>query len=121
MQASIALLLGLVTCHLNQSNMGARKLWLKDLDHKGCIFAKKSISQRLKKSKKFSFRNSLVAMQHNISLNGTKSKIFDRVSPKYFVNNPTCKACQCDANIACNSVSATYTVGKRPFPKEMAF
>ena len=87
--------------------MAARKLWLKDLDHKAGIFVKKDISQRLKKNKKFSFRNSPVTWQHNISLNGTKSKIFDRVSRKCFINNPTCKACQCDANIACNSVSAT--------------
>ena len=38
-----------------------------------------SNSQRLKKSKKFAFRNSPFIKQHNISLNGTKSKIFDRV------------------------------------------
>ena len=101
MQASIACVLGLVTCHSNgyQSNMAARKLRLKD--HKVRIFVKK-ISERLKKSKKFFFRNSPFTRQHNMSLNGTKSKIFDRVPRKYIVNNPKCKACQYDANIACN-------------------
>ena len=70
-------------------------------DHKVGIFVKK-ISLRLKKSKKFSFRNSPLTRQHNVSLNVTKSKIFNRVPRKCLVNNPTCKACQCDANIACN-------------------
>ena len=40
---------------------------------------KKSNSQMLKKSKIFAFRNSPFTKQHNISLNGNKSKIFDRV------------------------------------------
>ena len=55
MQASIACVLGLVTCHSNgyQGNMAARKLRLKD--HKVRIFVKK-ISQRLQKSKKFFFQ-----------------------------------------------------------------
>ena len=70
--------------------------------HKVGIFVKKIISQRLKKSKKFAFRNSQFTKQHSISLNGTKSKIFDRVCRKCFINNLTYKACQCDANIACN-------------------
>ena len=39
---------------------------------------KKSNSQRLKKSKKFAFRNPPFTKQYNISLNGTKSKIFDQ-------------------------------------------
>ena len=86
--------------------MAARKLWLKDLDYKVGIFVKKSSLQRLKKSKKISFRNSPVTRQHNISLNETKSKI------AYLGNvlstcSPTCKACQCDTNIACNSAIAT--------------
>ena len=50
------------------------------------------------------FRNSPFARQHNISSNGTKSKIFDRVCPKCFMNNLTCKACQCDANNACSCI-----------------
>ena len=54
--------------------------WLED--HKVGIFLKQSVSKRLKKSKKFAFRNSPFTRQHNISLNGTKSKIFDRVSRK---------------------------------------
>ena len=45
---------------------------------------KKSNSQRLKKSKTFAFRNSQFAKQHNVSSNGNKSKIFDRV----------CRSCQ---------------------------
>ena len=55
---------------------------------------KKSNSQRLKKSKKLNFRNSPLSKQQNISLNGTKSKISDRVC------RSTCKACQCDSNYA---------------------
>ena len=39
----------------------------------------RSNSQRLKKSTKFTFRNSPFAKQENTLLNGTKSKIFDRV------------------------------------------
>ena len=35
----------------------------------------KSNSQKLKKSKKLAFRNSPFTRQHNILLNGTKSKI----------------------------------------------
>ena len=35
---------------------------------------KKSNSQRLKKSKKFAFRNPPFTKQHNILLNGTKGK-----------------------------------------------
>ena len=42
-------------------------------------FVTKSNSRRLKRSKKFVFRNSPFTRKHNISLNGTKSKIFDRV------------------------------------------
>ena len=45
--------------------------------------------------------------KHNISLNGTKSKIFDRVCRSTTLT--TCKACQCNANNAC-----TVTVWKRP-------
>ena len=52
----------------------------------------KSISQRFKKSKKFAFRNSPFTRQHNISLNGTKSKIFDRVCRICFTNKLTCEA-----------------------------
>ena len=74
--------------------------WLKD--HKVGVFVKKSISQSLKKNRNFAFMNSLFTRQHNISLNRTNSKIFDRVSRKCFINNLTCKAYQCDANIACN-------------------
>ena len=36
------------------------------------LFVTKSNSQRLKKGKKFAFRNSPFTRQHNISLNGTK-------------------------------------------------
>ena len=79
-----------------------------------------SNSQRLKKSKKFAFGNSPITRQHNMSLNGTKSKIIiDRVCRQCFINNLACNcrtsACQCDANIACNCKA------RWAFPKEVAF
>ena len=42
--------------------------------HKVGIFVEKSNSQRLKKSKKFAFRNSQFTSQHNISLSGAINK-----------------------------------------------
>ena len=42
-------------------------------DHKIGIFVKKRASQRLKKSKKFAFRNSPFTRPHNVSLKGTQS------------------------------------------------
>ena len=48
---------------------------------------KQVLAKRLKKSRNFAFSNSPFTRQHNISLNGTKSKIFDRVSRKCFINN----------------------------------
>ena len=50
-------------------------------------FREESISKRLKKRRNLAFSNSPFTRQHNISLNGTKSKIFDRVSREYFINN----------------------------------
>ena len=50
-------------------------------------FREESTSKRLKKSRNFAFSNSPFTRQHNISLNGTKSKIFDRVSRQCFINN----------------------------------
>ena len=63
---------------------------------------KKSNSQRLKKSKKFAFRNLPFTKQHNISLNGTKSKIFDRVR-RSTTQQYARLVMQCDANNACTS------------------
>ena len=82
--------------------------WLKD---------HKVESQRLKKSKKYAFRDSpfTCTRQHNVLLNGTKSNILDGVCRKYFIDNLTCKACQCDANITCNckrhSVKEAFSKG----------
>ena len=59
--------------------------WLKG--HKVGIFVKKVLRKGLKKSRNFAFSNLPFTRQHNISLNGTKSKIFDRVSRKCFINN----------------------------------
>ena len=42
--------------------------------HKVGIFVEKSNSQRLKKSKKFAFRNSQFTRHHNILLSGTINK-----------------------------------------------
>ena len=50
-------------------------------------FREECTSKRLKKSRNFALSNSPFTRQHNISLNGTKSKIFDRVSRKCFINN----------------------------------
>ena len=50
-------------------------------------FREESPLKRLKKSRNFALSNSPFTRQHNISLNGTKSKIFDRVSRKCFTNN----------------------------------
>ena len=50
-------------------------------------FREETTSKRLKKSWNFAFSNLPFTRQHNISLNGTKSKIFDRVSRKCFINN----------------------------------
>ena len=61
--------------------------WLKSEGSQSWNFCEESISQRLKKSKKFAFSNSPFTRQQNISLNGTKSKMFDRVSRKCFINN----------------------------------
>ena len=79
---------------------------------------KKSISQKLKKSKKFSFRNSPFTMQHNISLNGTNSKdIRSRVSEMFYQQPKHARlvSCQCDTTVL------STTVWRKPFSKEMAF
>ena len=80
-----------------------RPIWRPELGHKVETFVKKSISQRLKKSKKFSFRSSPFTMQHNISLNRTNSKdIRSRVSEMFDQQPKHARlvSCQCDANIA---------------------
>ena len=50
-------------------------------------FREESTSKRHKKSRNFAFSNSPFTRQHNISLNGTKSKTFDCVSRKCFIIN----------------------------------
>ena len=75
---------------------------------------KKSNSQRLKKSKKFAFRNSPFTKQHNISFNGTKSKIFDRVR-RLTTQQHARLVMQCDANNAC-TVTECHSV-KEAFSK----
>ena len=99
----------------HQGNMAARVVcccfeWLKSEGSQSWNFCEESISQRLKKSKKFAFSNSPFTRQQNISLNGTKSKMFDRVSRKCFINNLTCKACHERAIVSVRAIS-----------KEMAF
>ena len=80
MQASIACVLGLVTSHLNMAIWRPELLiCMAERPQSWNVPMKKSNSQRLKKSKKFAFRNSPFTKQHNISLNGTNSKIFARV------------------------------------------
>ena len=77
---------------------------------------KKSISQKLKKSKKFSFRNSPFTTQ--FSSNGTNSKdIRSRVSEMFYQQPKHARlvSCQCDATVL------TTTVWRKPFSKEMAF
>ena len=74
MQASISCVLGLVTKTIWRPDLQLSiNEWLKD--HKVGMFETKSNSQRLKKSKKFTFGNSPITRQHNMSLNGTRSKI----------------------------------------------
>ena len=95
-----------------------RPIWRPELDHKVGIFVKKSISQKLKKSKKFSFRNSPFTRQHNISLNGTNSKdIRSRVSEMFYQQPKHARlvSCQCDATVL------STTVWRKPFSKEMTF
>ena len=95
-----------------------RPIWRPELDHKIGIFVKKSISQRLKKSKKFSFRNSPFTRQHNISLNGTNSKdIRSRVSEMFYQQPEHARlvSCQCDAPVL------SIKVWRKPFSKEMEF
>ena len=68
---------------------------------------KKSISQRLKKSRKFSFKNSPFRRQHNISLNGTNSKdIRSRVSEMFYQQPEHARlvSCQCDALVLSTKV-----------------
>ena len=101
MQASIACVLGPVTSHLNMAIWRPELLiCMAEKPQSWNVAMKKSNLQRLKKSKKFAFRNSPFTKQHNISLNGTKSKIFDRVrrSTTQQVNNMKglsvrCKKC----------------------------
>ena len=95
-----------------------RPIWRPELDHKVGIFVKKSISQKLKKSKKFSFRNSPLTRQHSISLNGTNSKdIRSRVSEMFYQRPKHARlvSCQCDATVL------STTVWRKPFSKEMTF
>ena len=88
MQASIACVLGLVTCHLNQNNMAAsagaasQSCCFEQLEHhKVGFFVEKGNSKRLKKSKKFAFGNSQFTRQHIISLSGTNKhrRIADKI------------------------------------------
>ena len=79
-QASVECVVGLVTCHLNMAiwQSGAQSC-MDERPHSWNVPMKKINSQRLKKSKTFTFRNLLFTKQDNILLNGNKSKIFDRV------------------------------------------
>ena len=73
MQASIACILGLVTKAIWQPVSWCIE-WLKSEGSQGWKFHEESISQRLKKSKKFAFSNLLFTRQHNILPNGTTCK-----------------------------------------------
>ena len=86
MQAPIACVLGLVTKAIWRPARCCFE-WLKSEGSQSWNFREESISQRLKKSERFAFSNSTFTRQHNISLNGTKSKIFDHVSRKCFIDN----------------------------------
>ena len=77
MQASIACVLGLVTCHLKAIWRPELLLCMAERVQSWNVPMKKS--NLLKKSKTFAFVNSPFTKQHNLSLNGTKSKIFNRV------------------------------------------